>query len=125
MAHHHEHHHDHDEDGEGTYGMAFGFRTVEQGDSLYLVEAEVAPYVDEPGELGATLVFHPLEWVDPEQGEEAEIPAWVIEIDDDLTRRGSDPIHTQFGAIVRQLHGLSDARLLEYLTAAKEEAEEE
>ena len=85
----------------------------------------MAPYVDEPGELGATLVFHALEWVDPEQGEEAEIPAWVIEIDDDLTRRGSDPIHTQFDAIVRQLHGLSDTRLLEYLTAAKEEAGEE
>ena len=58
-------------------------------------------------------------------GRSVAAPRRVIEIDDDLTRRGSDPIHTQFSAIVRQLHGLSDARLLEYLAAAKEEAGEE
>jgi hypothetical protein len=120
MAHEHGHHH-HEDEGEGTYGMAFGFRTVAEGESLYLVEAEVAPYVDEPGELGATLVFHPLEWVDPTEAEEKEVPAWVIDIDDDLTRRGSEPIKTQFAAIVRQLHELSDARLLAYLEEAKSE----
>lgn len=124
MAHHHEHGHDHDGEGEGTYGMAFGFRTLAEGDELYLVEAEVAPYVDEPEELGATLVFHPLEWVNPTPDEEAELPAWVIDIDDDLTRKGSEPIPAQFAAIVRQLHGLSDAQLAEYLAVAKEESEE-
>ena len=34
--HHHDHSHDHDGE-EGTYGMAFGFRTVAQGDDLHLV----------------------------------------------------------------------------------------
>lgn len=122
--------HQHDEhagegDGEGTYGMAFGFRTLKQGERLYLVEAEVAPYMDEPAELGATLVFHPLEWVDPTPEVDAEIPAWTIDIDDDLVRKGSDAIATQFGAIVQQLHELSEAQLLEYLAVAQEEAEEE
>lgn len=115
--------HEHEGEGEGTYGMAFGFRTLAEGDRLYLVEAEVAPYMDEPAELGATLVFHPLEWVDPSPGEDAELPAWVIDIDDDLTRRGSDPIPAQFAAIVRQLHGLSEGQLLEYLGAAKNSEE--
>lgn len=130
MTHHHDHHGHHEhahhdgEDGEGTYGMAFGFRTLQQGDDLYLVEAEVAPYVDEPAELGATLVFHPLEWVEPTGDAEAEIPAWAIDIDDDLTRRGSDAIAEQFSAIVRQLHELTDAQLLEYFGVAREEAEE-
>ena len=90
-----------------------------------MFEAEVAPYVDAPGELGATLVFHPLEWVDPETEEEKEVPAWVIDIDDDLARKEGEPIHAQFAAIVRQLHDLSDARLLKYLEAARAEAEEE
>lgn len=116
----HDHTHDEDE-GEGTYGMAFGFRTLAQGDRLYLVEAEVAPYVDEPTELGATLVFHPLEWVDPTPESDVEIPAWTIDIDDDLTRKGSEPIAAQFGAIVRQLHELTEAQLLEYLAVAQEE----
>lgn len=118
----HAHRHDEGEgEGEGTYGMAFGFRTLTQEDRLYLVEAEVAPYMDEPSELGATLVFHPLEWVDPNPEADAELPAWVIDIDDDLTRKGSDPIATQFTAIARQLHGLSEGQLLEYLAEAQEE----
>lgn len=121
--------HDHDQDeaagGEGTYGMAFGFRTLAQADRLYLVEAEVAPYVDEPSELGATLVFHPLEWVDPSPHTDAELQAWTIDIDDDLTRKGSDAIRAQFATIVRQLHEMSEAQLLEYLALAQEEEEEE
>ncbi len=129
MEHHHHHDHSHhaggEGEGEGTYGMAFGFRTLEQGDRLYLVEAEVAPYMDEPAELGATLVFHPLEWVDPNPEVEPDLPAWAIDIDDDLTRKGSDPLERQFAAIVRQLHELSEAQLLEYLAVAQEEAEEE
>jgi hypothetical protein len=121
MAPQHDHDHHTDGEGEGTYGMAFGFRTLQQGDRLFLVEAEVAPYMDEPAELGATLVFHPLEWVDPSPEVEADIPAWAIDIDDDLTRQGSDPIERQFAAIVRQLHELSEAQLLEYLAVAQEE----
>lgn len=123
MAHHqHEHHGNQgDEEGEGTYGMAFGFRTLQEADRLYLVEAEVAPYADEPAELGATLVFHPLEWIDPTVAEDAEVTAWAIDIDDDLVRRGSDPIAAQFAAIVKQLHEFSEAQLLEYLAVAREE----
>jgi hypothetical protein len=121
MAHDHNHGTEGDDQDEGTYGMAFGFRTLMERDRLFLVEAEVAPYQDEPDELGATLVFHPLEWVDPSPGEDAELPAWVIDIDDDLVRKGSDPIADQFAAIVRQLHGLTEAQLLEYLAVAKEE----
>ncbi|HEX6926059.1 MAG TPA: hypothetical protein VF167_11615 [Longimicrobiaceae bacterium] len=113
---HHEHHHD--EEGEGTLGMAFGFRTVQQGNQLYLVEAEVAPYVDEPSELGATLVFHSLEWIDPTG--DVELPAWTIDIDPDLVRKGSDPIPTQFASIARQLHQLTSEQLLEYLAIAQE-----
>lgn len=130
MAHHHDdgHHHHHaghgDDEGEGTYGMAFGFRTIEQDGELYLVEAEIAPYVDEAAELGATLVFHRLEWIDPSAAEEAEVPAWALDIDDDLLRKGSDPLDAQFAAIVRQLHGISEGQLREYLAVAREEAEE-
>lgn len=118
MAHEHDHTH---EEGEGTYGMAFGFRTLTEGDRLYLVEAEVAPYVDEPAELGATLVFHPLEWMDPTPGSDAEIPAWAVDIDEDLERKGSDPVALQFAAIARQLHELSDEQLREYLEIARSE----
>lgn len=122
MAHEHAHSHTHD-DGEGTYGMAFGFRTLTEGDKLYLVEAEVAPYVDEPAELGATLVFHPLEWMDPTPGSDAELPAWAVDIDDDLERKGSEPIQSQFAAIALQLHRLTDAQLQEYLEIARSEEE--
>lgn len=118
MAHDQEHRH---EEGEGTYGMAFGFRTLTEGDQLYLVEAEVAPYVDEPAELGATLVFHPLEWMDPTPGSDGELPAWAVDIDEDLVRKGSEPIQAQFTAIARQLHGLTDDQLREYLEIARSE----
>lgn len=121
----HDHGHEHEGNGEGTYGMAFGFRTLTHQDRLYLVEAEVAPYVDEPAELGATLVFHPLEWVDPTPETDAELPAWTIDIDDDLQRKGSEPIPRQFEAIARQLHGLSEEQLRDYLEVAQEEAEEQ
>ena len=62
-----EHEHDHGqmhdfEDGE-TFGLAIGFRIIEDGGQFFLAEAEVAPYVDEPDELGVTLVFHPLDGV--------------------------------------------------------------
>lgn len=122
MAHDHHHDDDHEhEEGEGTYGMAFGFRTVTRDNRIYLVEAEVAPYVDEPAELGATLVFHSLEWVDPSSDVDVEVSAWTIDIDPDLVRKGSDPIPTQFDSIARQLHELTEEQLLEYLAAAQEE----
>lgn len=113
---HHEHHGD---DQDATYGMALGFRIIEEGGKLYLAEAEISPYVDESDELGATLVFHPLDGIDPvEASEEMDWPAWSIDIDDELTRKGSDPVPAQFMAIVRQLRGLSEDELREYLREA-------
>ncbi|HET8655173.1 MAG TPA: hypothetical protein VFL93_06640 [Longimicrobiaceae bacterium] len=117
----HDHHHDHDHDEDATYGMALGFRTIEEAGKLYLVEAEIAPYVDEPDELGATLVFHPLDEIDPsDTSEEAEWPSWPIDIDDDLTRDPDAPLKAQFQAILRQLHGLSADQLREYMGVARE-----
>lgn len=116
-----EHEHEHEE---GTYGMALGFRTVESEGKLYLAEAEIAPYTDEPDELGVTLVFHPLEGLDPTgASEEMDWPAWPIDIDDDLSRDSTLAAPAQFQAIVRQLHSLTDQQLLEYMLAAREEAE--
>lgn len=119
-----DHQHDQDQDQEGTYGMALGFRLVEEGGQFFLAEAEISPYVDQPEELGVTLVFHPLEGIDPvDASEETEWPAWPLDIDDDLTRDGSAPIPDQFQAIIRQLHALTPAQLQQYLQAAREEAQ--
>ena len=119
-----DHQHDHEQDQEGTYGMALGFRLLEEEGQFFLAEAEISPYVDQPEELGVTLVFHPLAGIDPvEASEEMEWPAWPIDIDDDLTRDGGDPIPEQFQAIIRQLHGLSTEQLRAYLKTAREEAE--
>lgn len=115
--------HEHEE--EPTFGIALGFRTVEEAGQLFLVEAEIAPYVDEPEELGVTLVFHPLEGLDPTaESDELDWPAWPVDIDDDLQREGGT-IAAQFQAIVRQLHALPTDRLLGYLQTARAEAEAE
>jgi hypothetical protein len=119
---HHDHDHEHDED--ATFGIALGFRTVEEAGHLFLVEAEIAPYVDEPEELGVTLVFHPLEGLDPAaESEELDWPAWPVDIDEDLQRSGGT-ISAQFQAIVRQLHGLTNEQLLGYLGVARSDAEQ-
>lgn len=114
-------HHDHEQ--EGTHGMALGFRILDEGGKLYLAEAEISPYVDEPNELGATLVFHPLDGLNPVEEDASEWPAWSIDIDDELERDGSQPIPQQFIAIARQLHGLSEQQLRDYLAAARAEEE--
>ena len=123
---HDHHHHDHSlGDQEESFGMALGFGIVEDDGQLFLAEAEISPYVDEPTELGVTLVFHPLEGLNPiEPSEEVEWPAWPLDIDDDLTRNLGEPIPAQFQAILRQLRGFSEAQLREYLQAARAEAEE-
>lgn len=117
-------HHNHDHEQEGAYGMALGFRILDEGGKLYLAEAEISPYVDEPNELGATLVFHPLDGLNPVEEEASEWPAWTVDIDDELERDGGLPVQEQFIAIVRQLHGLTDQQLREYLGAAREATEE-
>lgn len=116
---------EHEHEQEAMYGMALGFRIVEEDGKLYLVEAEISPYVDEPGELGATLVFHPLEGLDPtDTSEEVNWPAWPIDIDDELTRNGADAIPSQFDSIVRQLRALSDDELKQYMREARSEADD-
>ncbi|MEX2582653.1 MAG: hypothetical protein WD766_05245 [Gemmatimonadota bacterium] len=118
-----EHHHDQD-DGEETYGLALGFRIIEDGGKLFLAEAEIAPYVDEPEELGVTLVFHPLDGIDPVAiGDEVDWPSWPLDIDDDLQRSSGDSMPQQFASIARQLHDLSTDQLRDYMHQAREEAE--
>jgi hypothetical protein len=116
---------DHDHQEQETYGLALGFRIIEEEGKHFLAEAEIAPYVDEPEELGVTLVFHPLDGINPvEVGEEVEWPSWPVDIDDDLNRASGDPITAQFTAIVKQLRELTTEQLLDYLRVAREEAEE-
>lgn len=113
--------HDHDHDQEEGYGIALGVRIFEHEGQLFFAEAEITPYVDEPEALGATLVFHPLEGINPSAfDEEADWPAWPVDIDDDLTRDTDRPTAAQFQAILRQLSALSDERLGGYLRQARE-----
>lgn len=122
----HDHEHDHEHDGDESFGIALGFRIFTHEGQLHLAEVEVTPYVDEPNALGATLVFHPLDGLDPTVGnDELEWPAFPIDVDDDLTRDTEQPIAAQFQGILRQLSTLSEAQLSEYLTQAMEEAEAE
>ncbi|MQA90608.1 MAG: hypothetical protein GEU90_10290 [Gemmatimonas sp.] len=114
---------DYDEEEEVTYGLALGFRILEDGGKLFLAEAEIAPYVDEPDELGVTLVFHPLDGVDPVDIDEATWPSWPIDVDDGLVRHASDSLAGQFASIIRQLRDLSEPQLREYLQVAREDAE--
>ena len=119
-----QHDHDHDHGDDDTYGLALGFRIVEEGGKLFLSEAEIAPYVDAPDELGVTLVFHPLDGINPlEVGEDVDWPSWPLDIDDDLVRQNGDSMAAQFASIVRQLHDLSTEQLREYLQQAREDAE--
>lgn len=116
--------HDHEHHEEETFGLALGFRIVDEGGKLFLAEAEIAPYVDAPEELGVTVVFHPLDGINPvEIGEEVDWPSWPIDIDDDLDRSDGESLTQQFASIVRQLHDLPDQRVIEYLQQAREDAE--
>ena len=118
---HDEHDHEHED---SSYGIALGFRTIEEGGQLFLVEAEIAPYVDDPDELGVTLVFHPLDGLDPTaESDDLDWPAWPVDIDDDLQRAPTDTTQAQFRSIVRQLHTFSNDQLLGYLRTARSEAE--
>ncbi len=116
--------HQHGEEG-GEYGVVIGFRILEIGGELYLAEAEIAPYVDQPESLGATLVFHPLEDFDPTTAsEEMDWPAWPVDIDDELIRDETQPVAAQLKSILRQLRELTDDELREYLQEARAGVEE-
>ncbi len=122
----HEHEHDHEHDGNESFGMALGFRIFEDDGQVYLAEVEITPYVDEPTALGATLVFHPLNGIDPTSPEqEGDAPAWPVDVDDDLTRDTGAPIPEQFLAIARQAGQFTEDQLRDYLALAREVAENE
>ena len=115
--------HDHDHGHEEGFGVALGFRIFEVDGGLYMAEAEVSSYVDDPKSLGATLVFHNLTELDPTAapGEDDEEEGWRIDIDDELTRCEGSSTREQFHAILRQLAGLSEQDLRDYLKQAREE----
>jgi hypothetical protein len=111
-----------------THGMALGFRIFDNEGELFFVEAEVASYLDEPGSLGATLVFHRLTGIDPttaEDDEELDWESWPLDIDDELTRDEGASAPAQFESILRQLSRLSEGDLRGYLRRAMEEGDAE
>ena len=111
-------------EGEDTFGIALGFRILEEDGKYFLAEAEIAPYIDEPDELGVTVVFHPLEGINPVAiDEEGEWPSWPLDIDEDLSHETAGSMEEQFAAIVRQLYTMGDEQLKSYLRQAREEAE--
>lgn len=127
MSETHEHNHDHEHGGEEGFGVALGFRIFEVDGELYMAEAEISSYVDDPNALGATLVFHALSALDPTSppDEDDEDLGWRIDIDDELTRDETGASRDQFQAILRQLAGLGDTELRQYLEAARQEQGDE
>ena len=121
MSETHDHDHGHEEEG---FGVALGFRIFEEAGGIYMAEAEISSYVDDPNALGATLVFHSLTDLDPtvspDEAEDEE--GWRIDIDDELARDEKAPTRDQFHAILRQLAGLSEDELRQYLKQAREES---
>ena len=103
------------------FGVALGFRIFESDGELYMAEAEISSYVDDPNALGATLVFHSLSELDPTvpPDEDEEDNGWRTDIDDELTRDESASVRDQFHAILRQLAGLSEEQVREYLEQAR------
>jgi hypothetical protein len=120
-THDHEHGHEHEEAG---FGVALGFRIFEAEGGLYMAEAEVSSYVDDPKSLGATLVFHNLTELDPTvaPGEDEDEEDWRVDIDDELTRDEGASTREQFHAILRQLSSLTEGELRDYLQQAREES---
>jgi hypothetical protein len=117
--------HEHGGDDGDVLGMAVGFRIFEDGGDLYLAEAEISPYEDQPTALGVTLVFHALAGIDPtsEEGDDAE--PLVFDFDDELTRDEGASIVEQSADILRQLSNLTPESLREYLQAAREDQDED
>ena len=118
-----DHDHAHGQGDEDLMGMAVGFRIFEDGGELYLAEAEIAPYEDQPTGLGVTLVFHPLKGIDPTRDQDDDQEPYAFDFDDELTRDEGASVVDQAQDILRQLSNLTPASLSEYLRAAKEDQE--
>ena len=132
--------HEHeDEDVGDVLGMAVGFRIFEDSPDpglgeddhrravggLYLAEAEISPYEDQPTALGVTLVFHPLAGIDPTGEDDDDGVPLAFDFDDELTRDEGTSIVDQTQDILRQLSNLTPESLREYLQAAREDEEGE
>jgi hypothetical protein len=102
-------------------GMAVGFHTFEADGALYLAEAEISPYEDDPTGLGVTLIFHSLAGVDPTEDGRDDVEPVAFDFDDALTRDENASVVEQTRTILWQLSGLTSAELREYLRAAREE----
>jgi hypothetical protein len=113
--------HEHEHGGEEILGMAVGFRIFEDNGELFLAEAEIGPYEDDPESLGVTLVFHALAGIDPTAADDEDNEPWAFDFDDELTRREGSSIVEQTQDILRQLSRLSEEALREYLHAARED----
>lgn len=118
------HGHEDEDDGGDVLGMAVGFRIFEDGGDLYLAEAEISPYEDQPTALGVTLVFHPLAGIDPTGEDDDDAEPLAFDFDDELTRDEGASIVDQTQDILRQLSNLTPESLREYLQAAREDEEE-
>lgn len=116
--------HDHEHEGDEVLGMAVGFRIFEDEGALYLAEAEISPYEDDPSALGVTLVFHALAGIDPTSGDDDEEEPIAFDFDDELTRDEKAPIVEQTQDILRQLSKLSEQALAEYLRSAREDQDQ-
>ena len=117
-------HHHHDDDSGDLPGVAIGFRIFEDEGGLYLAEAQIEPYEDNPDALGVTLIFHPLSGLDPVSDEgDDDREAWLFDFDDELTRDEGAALVDQAQDIFRQLSRLSEPALREYLRVAREEGE--
>jgi hypothetical protein len=111
----------HEHEGDEVLGMAVGFRIFEEGGALYLAEAEISPYEDDPSALGVTLVFHALAGIDPTSGDDEEEEPIAFDFDDELTRDEKAPIVEQTQDILRQLSKLSEQALAEYLRSVRDD----
>lgn len=120
MADHEHEEHEHGPDEE--LGLRIGVRILQQGGKFYQADAEIAPYIDEPGELGVTLVFFQLDGLNPLDLDE-DWQTWPLDIDDDLSFQEGAPVEEQFISLVRQLHDLDTEQLLDYLQEARENAD--
>jgi hypothetical protein len=114
------HEHEGDED---VMGMAVGFRIFEDGGDLYLAEAEISPYEDQPTALGVTLVFHKLAGIDPTSDDDDGTEPLAFDFDDELTRDEGATIVAQTQDILRQLSNLTPEALREYLEVTREDAD--
>jgi hypothetical protein len=112
------------EHGGEEVGIALGFRIFEAAGLLFMAEAEIAPYEDEPTALGATLLFHPLAELDlTSEMVEEEPPIGALDLGDVLTHDEKAPLEEQFQAILRQLSRMNDDELRRYLDLARQQEE--